>query len=91
MIPDMTERERRDRLTADLELLGRLADPTRGPLARYYPPARPQVESKACPAASIAPWRRGLAALARIQRVRVNRPETAWSLLTEHRPVDPLT
>ena len=92
MGPDLTERERRDRLAADLELLGKMGDPTRGPMARYYLPARSQEVFTARPAAPLAPWRHGLAVvLARVQRVRLQRPDLTWSLLMGRRHAKRLT
>jgi hypothetical protein len=92
LAPDMTERERRDRLAADLEMLGRIGDPTRGPLARYYLPARPQIAVTGRPVAPLEPWRRSLAVvLAKVHRIRVQQSEIAWSLLNERRRAKRLT
>jgi hypothetical protein len=68
VVSRMTERER---LATDLELLGILADPTRGPLASFYESTPPPVESKARPASTCRPLHRALnAALAALRRYR---------------------
>jgi hypothetical protein len=46
LIPGMTERER---LAADLELLGILADPSRGPLAHMLSPAPSETTMRTVP------------------------------------------
>jgi hypothetical protein len=70
VVSRMTERER-ERLAADLELLGRLADPTRGPLASFFASPPPPVASKARPASTCGPLHHALkAALATIRRHR---------------------
>lgn len=46
MIPEMTERER---LAADLELLGMLADPSRGPLANMLSPVPSETTARTVP------------------------------------------
>jgi hypothetical protein len=77
----------RERLTADLELLGILADPTRGPLASVYAPPRPKVETNACRVRPIGSWRHSLvAALARFKWVLTTRPASARRLRTNAVP-----
>jgi hypothetical protein len=90
MNPDSIDRERWDRLATDLELLGRIGDPSRGPLARYYLPAQPQVEAVSRPEKPVVLLRRSLcAAVAIFHRLYMNRPQIAWSPLNERRPVEP--
>jgi hypothetical protein len=70
MNPRITDRER---LAADLELLGILADPSRGPLASFYAPP-PPVESVSLQAPPTRTWRRRFeVVLAWLQRMRATR------------------
>ncbi len=77
----MLDPERRQRLAADLELLGAMGDPTRGVLAELFTPPAPAEAAPARPrhvALIAAVWRRGPAALlAWRQRLRARRPARA--------------
>ena len=87
MVPDMTDRDRRDRLAADLELLGKIGDPTRGPLARYYLPPPPPIVLMSHPSAPLPPWRRALVGvLAMVQRDRGHRLDRTRALLNQRLP-----
>ena len=92
MVPDKNEHELRVRLAADLEILGSIGDPTRGPVARYYLPPQSQVECTTPRAVPSAAWRRSLAEiLAQVRQVRLRQPKPAWSPVNEHRPAEPVT
>lgn len=73
----MTERER---LAADLELLGALANATHGPAGNFYSDMRPAATSEARPVRSNGLWRRGWASFRamshrpRLSRLRPARP-----------------
>src|SRR4051812_11136748 len=89
MEPNAIDRERRDRLAIDLELLGRIGDPSRGPLARYYLPAQAHAEAVSPPGLPGPLLRRGLcAAIATFRRLCVIRPQHIWSPLNERRRPD---
>jgi hypothetical protein len=72
----------RAQLARDLELLGIIGDPTRGPLASLYRPAVPQVAARTLLTAPRQRWRRLLtAAISLARRLRpapgMPRPGTA--------------
>jgi hypothetical protein len=73
-----TEMNERDRLAADLELLGIVADPERGPLAGMFSPS-PQVTPSAHPAQMTMRWRSRLAAVcAWVRRNRMAHPGVSF-------------
>jgi len=68
MVPITTDREH---LASDLELLGLLADPSRGPLAHLLSPTLPPVKTTTFLAFVTETWHWGrAAALAMMRRVR---------------------
>lgn len=74
MKPDMTARER---LTADLELLGSVADPARGPLADLYASSLPQQAPRADHPSPAGLWPRVLLMAAELSQLRHMQPAPA--------------